>query len=574
MEREKLARLINEIATFMDLLGENPFKVRAHQNVARIIETFQGDLDKSIETGAIGEVKGIGPALKEKIEEFYKTGEIKEHAKLQKKIPPELLDLLRIPGLGPKKVRVIYEKLGIKTVGELEYACKENRLLKLDGFGEKSQSNILKNIEFIKKHGSSFLFSDAMLEAQVMSGVLRKVIGVLQIEVAGSIRRRKEIIKDIDILVASKDAKSVTKKFLELPNIESITGSGETKTSVVLKNGMACDLRVVSVEEFPFALLYFTGSKEHNTAIRQRAKDKGYKLNEYGLFKNEKPIQCRSESEIFEKLGIEFIPPEMRENLGEIEIAEKRNLPRLVERDEIRGIFHCHTTDSDGISSLEEMVAAAQDLGFEYIGISDHSATAIYANGLKKDRVLDQFRQIEALQKKFKIKIFKGVESDILGDGDLDYDNTLLKKFDFVIGSIHGGFSQTEEKMTKRVLKAMKNPYFDFLGHPSGRLLLARDAFKIDMHAVIDFAAESGVAIELNANPQRLDLDWRFGKYIRDKNAKVSINPDAHSVAGLEDVDFGVGIARKAWLSPKHVINILPSSKILGSLRRARQLQA
>jgi DNA polymerase (family 10) len=568
--RAQLALILQEIALYMNLLGENPFKVRAHENGSRIIETFEGDLDEAVKSGAIGEIKGIGKGLLDKINEFYSTKQIAEHQSLKKKIPEGLLDLLRIPSLGPKKVKVIYDVLKITSVGELEYACKENRLVKLPGFGEKTQIKILKNIDFLKKYQNKFLYSDAALEAQVLLSSLKSVKGLKQIEVCGSLRRKKEIIGDIDILVSATNAEAITKKFLSNPAIESITGTGETKTSVVLKSGMACDLRVVSEKEFPFALVYFTGSKDHNIELRRIAKEKDLMLNEYGLFEKDKLIPCRTEDEVYQKLGLTFIPPELRESMGEIEASRAKMLPKLIERDEIRGIFHCHTTESDGTNSLEEMIQSAQNLGFEYIGISDHSSSAVYANGLKKDRVLDQFKKIEALQKKFKIKVFKGVESDILANGDLDYDEAILKKFDFVIGSIHGGFSISENEMTKRVLKAIKNPYLDFLGHPTGRLLLAREPFALNMNRIIGEAATTGVIIELNANPQRLDLDWRYGKYLKEKKARVSINPDAHSIAGLEDVDYGIGIARKGWLTAENVVNTLPANKIMSTLRRAR----
>ena len=571
MDRSQLAQLLSELGLYMDLLGENPFKVRAYQNASRTIEGFEGDLDEAVKSGTISDVKGIGPAIKEKIEEFYKTGEISEHDKLQKKIDPGCLELLKIPGLGPRKVRTLNEELQIKSIGELEYACRENRLLKLDGFGEKTQSKILKNIEFLKKFQNSFLYGDALLEASLLVGFLKRLKDVEAVEVGGSLRRKKEIVHDIDIVVAaSGKTDSIMKKFAEHPSVESVTGSGDTKTSVVLKNGMACDLRVVTPAEFPYALLYFTGNKDLNTSMRQIAKDKGLKLNEYGLFKGEKNLPCKSEEEIFEKLGLKYIEPELRENMGEIEAAKTDRLPVLVERRQIKGIFHCHTTQSDGANTLEEMVAGAQNLGFEYIGISDHSKTAAYAGGLKKEQVLDQFEKITSLQKKFKIKIFRGIESDILHGGDLDYDDALLKKFDFVIGSVHSSFQMPQDQMNQRVLKAFKNPYLDFLGHPTGRLLLAREGFQIDMHLVISEAAKCGVIIELNASPQRLDMDWRLGKFLKEKKARVSINPDAHSVAGLEDVEFGVGIARKAWLGAENIINTLPADKVLSALRRAK----
>ncbi|MCC6277646.1 MAG: DNA polymerase/3'-5' exonuclease PolX [Oligoflexia bacterium] len=570
MNRDLLSQQLNEIADFLDLLGENPFKVRAHQAAARIIDTFSGDLEKAIVTSAIGEVKGIGPALLEKLKEFQSTGAIKEHALLKKKIPEGVVAMLQIPGLGPKKVRALHEKLQLKSIGELEYACKENRLIKLDGFGEKTQAKILKNIEFLKKNQDRFLFSEALLEADLISSTLKKAKGVSEVAVAGSIRRRKEIIKDIDILVASKNPKTATQVFVKHPSVEAVMASGETKSQVKLKNGMICDLRVVSAEEFPFALLYFTGSKEHNTELRTIAKAKGLKLNEYGLFKGEKLIKCRDEKEIYEQLGLSFIPPELRENSGEFDFTLGKEPPALIEVSQIRGVFHCHTTDSDGSGSLEEMVRAAEALGYEYIGISDHSGSAGYAHGLKKDRVLEQFKRIEALQKKVKIRILKGVESDILSDGKLDYDEALLKKFDFVIGSIHSGFSQSEMDMTKRVVKALRNPYMDMLGHPTGRLLLSREAYAINMSEVIEEAAKQGVIIEVNAHPQRLDLDWRLCRQLKHLGGYVSINPDAHSVAGLEDIEYGVGIARKGWLEPNQVVNSWGVKKILETLRRNR----
>ncbi len=579
MDRNLLAQILDETGLLMDLTGENPFKVRAFQNGARIIETFQGDLEKAFNDGSLAKVKGIGAGLLEKITEFQKSGKIADHEKLRSKIPTGVVDMLSLTGLGPKKVRVLYEKLDIKSVGELEYACKENRLVKLDGFGEKTQEKILKSIEFKKKHQNNFLYSDAILEAQLLVSALKKVKGVEEISVGGSLRRCKEVIRDIDILVSSHSYKPIAEKFLANPNVESITANGDTKISVVLKNGMACDLRIVKPEEFPFALLYFTGSKEHNDVMRQIAKDKGYKLNEYGLTQTKKdkevPVQCGSEKEIFKFLGMEYIPPEMRENCGEIEVAQKNQLPTLIERDELKGVFHCHTTDSDGTNSLEEMVGAAQTLGFEYIGISDHSASAeVYANGMRKERVMEQFKRIETLQKKFKIKIFKGIESDILAEGALDYENEFLAKFDFIIGSLHGAFSQTKEKMTARVLNAFSNPFFDFFGHPTARILLARDGVSIDIHKVIDESIKLGVVMELNAHPQRLDLDWRYGKYLQEKGGRVSINPDAHSVAGLEDVEYGIGIARKAWLGTKNVINTLPANKVLQSLRSYKSRNA
>ncbi len=570
MERAKLVETLSAVATLLELLGENPFKIRAHQNGARIIEMFEGDLDKAIEDESIGEIKGIGPALKEKITEFYKTGKIAEHENLKLRVPQGVIDMLSLSGLGPKKVRVLFEKMGIESVSQLEMACLRNRLVELAGFGEKTQVKILAAIEFQKKFQNSFLFSDAVLEARLLAASLKSVKSAEIVEVAGSLRRKKEIVKDMDVLVATRDPQSIAEKFLKLPQIDRITANGDTKISAVLKNGMACDLRIVTPEEFPFALLYFTGSKEHNVTLRQIAKEKNLKLNEYGLFPDgsEQTIACSDETAIFKVLGLDYIVPELRENMGEIVAAQQHTLPTLIENGEIKGVFHCHTTDSDGMNTLEEMVAGAQRLGFEYIGISDHSASSeAYANGLRKDRMMEQFKKINEMQKQFKIKIFRGVESDILSDGSLDYEDEFLIKFDFIIGSLHGGLTQAEDKMTARVLKALTHPLFDFFGHPTARILMGREPAKFNVNTIIDEACKQNVIMELNANPQRLDLDWRYGKYLKEKKGRVSINPDAHSVAGLEDIEFGIGIARKAWLGSKDVVNVLPANKVLSVLK-------
>lgn len=569
MDRGVLVTRLKEMGTYLDLLGANPFKVRAFLNGARVIDTFEGSLDNAINEGTLKKTKGIGPGLLFVIEEFWETGQISELEELKSQVPGGLLEMLAIPGLGAKKVKAIWEKLEITQVGELEYACRENRLKHLEGFGQKSQDKILQGIEFLKKFQGQFLYSDGILEAELLVSYLEKSKAVEKIQIAGSLRRKKEIIKDIDILVSSSKPQQVTKRLKSYPGIDSVTASGDTKTSVVLKMGMAVDVRVVTKSQFPFALMYFTGSKEHNTSLRAISKSQGLKLNEYGLFKGQKSLSCKSEEEIYKALGLNFVPPELRENTGELKASESGQIPQLIERQQIKGVFHCHTKDSDGSNTLEEMVAGARDLGFQYIGISDHSKSSVIANGMNQKRLLDQFKHIEEVQKKFKdVRIFKGVEADILSDGSLDYPDSFLKKFDFVIGSVHGALGMSEDKMTKRVLKALKNPYLDILGHPTGRLLLARKGVSLRMNEVIESAGKHGVVIEINGSRQRLDLDWRWGRFAKDQNVMVSINPDAHSVAGLEDVDLGVGIARKAWMTTQNVLNSLPVEKVLEKLRR------
>jgi len=560
MDKKIVAEILEEIGTLLELKGENPFKSRAYFNAARAIESLEQDLDMLVKSGELGKVKGIGQALNEKITELVTTGRLEYYEKLKSEFPSGLMDLLRVPGLGPKKVKVLHEKLGIANIGELEYACNENRLLELDGFGERSQEKILQGIQYLKKSHGLFLFNVAWEEAQALEAALRGHKMIRRISIAGSLRRRKEIIKDIDLVVSTQDSDAVMDFFTTLPQVEVITAKGDTKASVILKSGIAADLRTVSDMEFPYALHHFTGSKEHNIAMRARAQRMGLKMNEYGLFreKDNHLIPCKDEEAIFNAVGLAYIQPELREDMGEIAAAEPGGggLPDLLEEDEIHGVFHTHSTYSDGNASLEEMVKTAIRLGYEYIGVSDHSKSAYYAHGLKEDDIKKQHAEIDGLQKKYKdITIFKGTEADILADGSVDYSDEVLASFDFVIASIHSRFNMTEEEMTRRIVKAMSNPYVTMLGHATGRLLLAREGYSINMPKVIEAARRYSVIIEINANPHRLDLDWRFGKLAKERGVKVSINPDAHSSEGLRDVAYGVGIARKGWLGARDVVN-------------------
>lgn len=564
MDKREISRILEEIGLMLELKGDNPFKIRAYANGARILETLEGDLNDYIEDGKIVGVKGIGEALSDKIIELYETGRLEFYENLKNSIPPGLFDILKIQGIGPKKVKILYEKLGIESLGELEYACKENRLVELDGFGEKTQSKILKGIQDIKKYTGQYLYGYVIEDAESIRNKLLQSPLVKRCEIAGSLRRKKEVVKDIDILASSDEPLKLMDYFTTFEEIDEVISKGETKTSVRLKLGIMVDLRVVEDYQFPYALHHFTGSKEHNTALRHRAKALGIKINEYGLFRGDDLITCKDEAEIFRALGLDNIPPELRENMGEIEAAEKGKLPELVDTRDLKGVLHIHTRYSDGSSDIAQMADVARRMGFSYIGISDHSRSAFYARGLKEDDIKRQIEEIDQYNAKHKdFKIFKGIESDILPDGSLDYDDRILSMFDFVIASIHSNMSMEREKMTERIINSVKNRYTAILGHMTARILLAREACDMDVYAVLDAAAENNTIIEINSDPQRLDLDWRYMKYAKSKGVKFAINPDAHSVEGLKNVVFGIGIARKGWLAARDIVNCM-SFKELG----------
>ncbi len=575
MDKHEVAHILEEIAVLLELKGENPFKSRAYSNGARIIEALEEDLVTLVKQKSLQEIKGIGEALSEKITELVTTGRLTYYEDLKKSVPEGLLEMLSIPGLGPKKIQALYKNLKITSIHQLEKACRENLLLKLEGFGEKTQTKILQGIEFIRKNEERHRYDEVDAQAQLILQAFGKHPKIIRSSLAGSLRRHKELIKDIDLLVSakSKDAVALMDTFASLPEVERIIAKGETKTSVLLKSGINVDLRVVEDSQFPYALHHFTGSAEHNTAMRSRAKKMNMKLNEYGLFKEDDMlVKCKDEAAIFKALGLSEIPPELRENQGEIEAAEKGKIPTLISEKDIRGVFHVHSNWSDGNATLREMIQGCIDLGYEYVGISDHSKSAFYAKGLKEDEVFKQHEELEKLAKEFKeIRIFKGIEADILGDGAIDYDEKVWPKFDFIIASVHSRFGMAEKEMTQRIIKAMENPYVTFLGHPTGRLILEREPYALNMHEVIDAASRLGVVMELNASPHRFDLDWRHCPYAKSKGTKLSINPDAHSVVGLDVVKFGIGIARKGWLEPKDIVNTLSVKEMEKFLKKRKK---
>lgn len=565
MDNKTVAEILEEIGTLLELKGENPFKCRAYHNASRIVASLMDDLKLLSESGGLKKIKGIGEGLAEKIVELIQTGKSEYHEQLKNSLPPGLPDMLRIPGLGPKRIKVLYDKLNITSIEKLKEAAENKQLEKLEGFGEKIEVNILKGIEQLKKHASKYLYPVAKESADKIISELKNIKSVIRIELAGSLRRKKEIIGDIDIVVSATDAPRIMDAFVKHHDVAEVIAKGETKSSVILKNGINCDLRVVSEAEFPFALAYFTGSKEHNVEMRSVSKKFGLSLNEYGFSeigaeetrgKAKQKIKCKTESEIYKTLGLEFVPPELRENYGELEAASNWKLPNLIEEKDIRGTFHCHTKYSDGFNTLAEMAEASQKLGWEYLGIAEHSKSAAYAGGLDERMVKQQLEEIDYLNKSYKnFRILKGIEVDILPDGSLDFANRILELFDFVICAIHTKFNMPEKDMTKRIIKGMKNKCVTMLAHPTGRLLLEREPYPVNMLEMIKAASDFGKVVEINAHPLRLDLDWRLCKYAKDTGVKIAVNPDAHNINSLTDVFYGVGIARKGWLEKSDVIN-------------------
>ncbi|MDT8394859.1 MAG: DNA polymerase/3'-5' exonuclease PolX [bacterium] len=571
MDKKAVSNALEEAAVLMELAGDNPFRIRAYHNASRIVRAFAGDLAEAVTDGSIRSVKGIGTNIAAHIAELLGSDDPPFLLELRSRFPEGVLELLRIPGLGPKKIRVLMDELDVTSVGELEYACGENRLLTLPGFGAKTQENILKGIAGLIAYAGRYLADTVQPQADAIVEALRKVKGTRQVEVAGSLRRRKEIVKDID-LVASGKSEPLMDAVAAHELAGEVTARGDTRLTARLRSGVNLDLRVVPPESFPYAWQHFTGSKEHNIALRERARKMDLKSNEYGLFDGEKNVPCRDEAAIYERLGLAFIPPELREEMGEIPAAGAGTLPVLVEPGDIRGALHMHTVASDGTATLEEMVAAARDLGLSYIGVTEHSQSARYARGLEPGRVKQEFAVIDKINDKNEgFVVYKGIESDILPDGSLDYPEEILASFDFVIGSVHSSFTMKEEQMTDRICRALENPWLDILGHPTGRLLLAREPYAVDMDRVLECAAKNGKSIELNAHPYRLDIDWRLLPRAKELGIKIAICPDAHSTAELAYTFYGLGAARKGWLEKGDVLNCLSAEELKAYFLQKRQ---
>jgi DNA polymerase (family 10) len=568
LDNKGVGAILQEVAIFLELKGENPFKVKAYSNAARTIETLEEDLGEVVRAGRLKEIKGIGETLAQHITELVTTERLQFHEDLKTSIPTGHLQMLKIPGLGPKKIRAIYDRLDIKTIGELEYACLENRLVDLQGFGQKSQEKILQGIQQVKKYQGQYLYGEVIEPAQE---ILKKILAhpsVIRGNIAGSLRRRMEVVRNINLVLSTPRPQEVLNAFSKLPEVETIPFKNKSSGRYVLSSGWEVDLRITPDQIFPYSLFCFTGSLAHWNSMSERAKVMGLNLSEEGLRRNGRLISCKEEEGIFEQLGLDAIPPELRENQGEIEASEIHQLPHLIEVRDIQGIFHVHSFYSDGVNSIRSITQAAKKMGFSYMGLSDHSQSARYAGGLTLEKLKKQWKEIDQVNQEIEgLHIFKGIESDILPDGSLDYEEAILKRFDFIIASVHSHFSMPREEMTQRVIKAIRNPYTTILAHPTGRLLLAREPYGIDMMRIIDEASRSGVAIELNAHPYRLDIDWRLCKYAKEKGVKIAINPDSHDEEGLKDTFFGVGIGRKGWLEPGDILNTLNVEEMKEFLR-------
>jgi DNA polymerase (family X) len=569
--KNEIADVLNEIGTLLELKGENPFKVRAYQAGARAVEALEdAELARLVEKGELANVKGFGEALVQKITELHTTGRLEFFEKLKASIAPGMVEMLQIPGLGPKKIKALHEKLGIASIAALAEACAAGRVAELDGFGAKTQEKIVAGIKNREAYGRRHLWWDAWAVAGPIVAGLRNLPQVQRAEAAGSLRRGLETVGDLDFIVAATEIAPVVEWFTQMAGVQEVTAKGETKASVRFASGLQADLRIVPDDQFVFALHHFTGSKDHNVQMRQRALGRGLSLSEWGLVpaEGEGTVKAKSEdrsqrtpanteAELFRALGLHFIPPEVREGLGEIEAAEAGELPRLVEFADLRGAFHNHTTASDGRNTLVEMTAAAQALGWEYLGIADHSKSSVQAKGLTEERLLEQVAEIRALNAsgRFKTQVFAGTECDILPDGRLDFDEALLSQLDYIVASVHSAFAQDEAAMTTRIIRAIEHPHATMLGHLTGRLLLRREAYPVDVSKIIDAAIANGVILELNASPWRLELDWRHWRKAAERGLLCAINPDAHDTASLDHVRAGINAARKGWLTKAHVLN-------------------
>lgn len=575
---QDIASKLREVFQLMQLAGENRFKAIAFDKAALTVDGMSEDINEYINNKNLTDIKGIGKSIAEDIYAYAETGKMPVLEAFREKIPPGLLKWTEISGLGPKNILKIHETFGITEIEELKELINNGELAKLPGLGGKSAEKIQKSIEWMEKYDERCRLDEAQKIADDIFASLKDLEGVQQIEVAGSLRRSKETIGDIDILIAA-DEKHIPGLFEVFTNhgrVTEILGKGDTKSSVRTTDGRQVDLRIVKQENFAAALMYFTGSKEHNVELRSRARNKGMSLNEYGLYKLkedgetnwEAPQDFKTEADIYKLLDLNFVPPELREDRGEFDIFETHKEIDLVTNDDIRGVIHAHSTWSDGKFSIKEMAEACIERGYEYLGITDHSQTAAYAGGLKPDEVKQQWDEIDALNEGFKSSgtnfvIFKGIESDILADGSLDYEDDILEGFDFIIASVHQSLEMPEKKMMERFRNAIKNPYTRMIGHPTGRLLLKREESKIDLNELVALAAEYNTAIEINANPRRLDLDWKSGNKAKEVGLMTSVNPDAHTIDGIDLMKYGTRIARKGKYEKERVLNTKSAEEVM-----------
>lgn len=556
MKNREVANIFKEIAQILELKGENRFRIRAYEKAAQTIESMPEDIEGFVKKGALTSISGIGHDLEEKIKEIVSKGSLQYLEDLKKSMPLGLIDMLMVPGIGPKTAKLLYEKLDIRDVVMLERVAHAGKIRNLPGMKEKTEENILRGIEILKRGRERLDLKTAMDGAEVFIERLKKLKIVKKIDSVGSLRRMKDAIKDIDILVSSKKPEEVMDVFTSFPDVKDILAKGSTKASIVTKDGIQVDLRVVNEVSYGAALMYFTGSKEHNIKLRQIAIKKDLKLNEYGIFKKDKRIAGRTETEMYKTLGLPYIMPELREDRGEFEAASKGNLPKLITRNDIKGDLHVHSTWSDGGSSIKEMVLTARRMKYEYIAITDHSQGLKIAGGLGTKELMMKKKEIDRLNKIYKdIKILYGAEVDIHSDGSLDYPDDVLKEMDIVIAAVHSGFKQPKEKITSRIMKACENPYVNIIAHPTGKLWGARYEYDLDFEALFKVAKDTGTALEINSFPQRLDLNDRHSRMAKDFGVKLAINTDAHIAEQLETMKYGIAVARRGWLEKSDILN-------------------
>jgi DNA polymerase (family 10) len=569
MKNKELADLFAKMADILEFKDENPFKISAYRKASRVLGDLTQDIQEIMESGELKKVPGIGEGMAQKIEEYLKTGKISKYDEVRKGVSDELVAMMEIPGMGPKTLAMIHQERKINNLSGLEKAIENGSLIGLPGMGEKKAENIKRGIELLKASKGRMNLGIAFPLARRIVGTLREKTGSKKIEWAGSLRRMRENIGDIDILATGPNHQKIVHAFTHLPEVKEVLASGETKASVIVEGGVQIDIRVVEEDSYGAALQYFTGSKGHNIHLRGIAKAKGIKINEYGVFRGEKRIGGKEEKDVYQALGMDWIDPELREDRGEIEAAQKKHLPKLVEEPEIRGDLHIHSKASDGTASIEEIAKVAQKRGYQYVAICDHSKSLKIARGLDESRLLKQMEEIDHLNEKLKgFQILKGTEVDILTDGRLDLPDKVLEKLDFVVAAIHSGFKQEKEKMTKRIVRALENPFVHCLAHPSGRLLGARAPYEVDIDQVMEAAKQNGKALEINATLERLDLDDIHSRKAKEMGIKLAIGTDAHHLDQLWMISLGVGVARRGWLETPDLLNTLPFKGISKWCRR------
>lgn len=570
MKNQDIVRIFNEIADLLEIKGENPFRIRAYRRAALNIESLTKDV-AGIPKDELMEVPGIGQDLAGKIEEYVKTGKVRAYEDLKKEVPEGLGDLLSVPSLGPKTAKLLSDELKVKNLEDLERLAREHKLSGLPGIKEKTEENILKGIEMLKRGMERQPLGKVLPIANDIVEHLSKKAPVNKISIAGSIRRWKDTIRDIDILATSRDPKTVMNTFVHMPQVKDVLMHGPTKSSVITHEGIQVDLRVVEEGSFGAALAYFTGSKTHNIRLREMAVKAGLKINEYGIFrgKDDKKVGGEKEEDVYRVLGLSYVPPELREDTGEIEAAAEGKLPNLVEIGDIKGDLHVHTKRSDGSHDFDELIQEARKKGYQYIAITDHSKGLGIARGLSEERLMEEMKEIEGINRKLKgFKLLAGVEVDIRGDGRMDFPDDVLKKMDIVVASIHSGFRQSRQQIMKRMASAMKNPYVSVIAHPTGRLIGERDPYDVDIHELLSLAKETGTAIEINAYPLRLDLNDVHAKMAKEMGVRVVISTDTHITSQFDYMSYGISIARRGWIEKEDVLNTMSYSSLMKALKK------